>query len=346
MQSAHSCCHEWPRRPLTNTSPPTPRFRKLNMPGIKNILVGVDLSHGDHLISDNLSPETAGAISQATELAKGASAQLTLFAVIDLDPHALNYLEEEDPNALANLAAQAEQVLQKLAQAARAQGVITVNSGHGFGKSWVELIKQVIRGHHDLLMVGTRKLSGLQRLLLGSTGLKLMRNCPCPVWITKPHVMANPPRVLVADDLSSVGARLVRLGAAISLAKGAEMDVMHALEYPWDPDPSCVDPKQAAYRLKARARAEVELAQHLDCDEVRQLSNPPELVLKEELAENAILNYIKEEKVDVLVMATIARSGISGFLMGNTAERLMPQIECSVIAVKPDDFRSPITLDS
>ena len=69
-------------------------------------------------------------------------------------------------------------------------------------------------------------------------------------------------------------------------------------------------------------------------------------MLVEELAENAILNYIKAEKIDVLVMATIARSGIAGFLMGNTAERLMPQIECSVIAVKPDDFRSPITLDS
>lgn len=316
------------------------------MSGIKNILVGVDLSHGDHLISDNLSPESQGAIAQATELAKGASAQLTFFAVVDLDPHALGYLEEEDPNALANLAAQAEQVLQELVQTARAQGVITVSSAHSFGKSWVELIKQVIRGHYDLLMVGTRKLSGLQRLMLGSTGLKLMRNCPCPVWITKPHAMSTPPRVLVADDLTSVGARLVRLGAAISQAKGAELDVMHALEYPWDPDPSCADPKQAAYRLKARARAEIELAQHLECDEVRQLTNPPELVLVEELAENAILNYIKAEKIDVLVMATIARSGIAGFLMGNTAERLMPQIECSVIAVKPHDFRSPITLDS
>ena len=316
------------------------------MPEVKKILVGIDLSHGDHLVSKELSPETLGAVAQATELARENSAQLTFCAVVDLDPHALAYLEEEDPNALVDLAAQAEQVLLGLVQTAKAQGVITVASTHAFGKSWVELIKQVLRGHHDLLMVGTRKLSGLQRLLLGSTSLKLMRNCPCPVWITKPHVTSPVNRILVADDLTDVGARLVRIGSVVAKARGAELHVLHALEYPWDPDATVTEPKQVAYRQKSRARAEAELAKHLACSEAQVLSKPPQVVIREDLAENAILKYIEQQQIDLLVMATIARSGLAGFLMGNTAERLMPQLACSVVAIKPDDFQCPITLDS
>ncbi len=316
------------------------------MPEVKNILVGVDLSHADHLISADLSPETLGAVAQATELAQENSAQLTFCAVIDLDAHALAYLEEEDPNALANLGAQAEQILQGLVQNARAQGVITVGSTHSFGKSWVELTKQVLRGHHDLLMVGTRKLTGMQRILLGSTGLKLLRNCPCPVWVTKPHVESSVDRILVADDSTPVGARLVRIGSVVAKARNAELHILHALEYPWDSNAKVTDPKQVAYRRRARERAESEINEHLACPEAQSLHKPAQVIIREDLAENAILSYIDAQRIDLLVMATIARSGLSGFLMGNTAERLMPQIACSILAVKPDDFQCPITLDS
>lgn len=316
------------------------------MPEVKNILVGVDLSHGDHLISAILSPETLAAIEQATELANRQSARLTIFSVIDLDPHTLSYMELEDEKALQNLGRQAEEVLRGLVDSAKAQGVANVTSAHAFGKSWVELIKQVLRGNHDMLMVGTRSLSGLERLLLGSTGLKLMRNCPCPVWITKPHVNAPICRVLVADDLTEVGQRLVRIGATIAAAKKAELHVLHALEYPWDRSEAGKDPKQDAYRKKARAKSHEQMTAHMDCPEVKALATPPQVILREELAENCILDYVQQQKIDLLVMATIARSGLSGFLMGNTAERLMPQITCSVLAIKPDDFRSPVTLDS
>ena len=316
------------------------------MPEMKNILVGVDLSQGDHLIAAEVSLETEGLVAQAMELATENSSQLTFCAVVDIDPHALAYLEEEDPNALVNLATQAEEVLLGLVQAARSQGIITVAATHAFGKSWVELIKQVLRGRHDLLMVGTRKLSGMQRLLMGSTALKLMRNCPCPVWITKPHVTNPVSRVLVADDISAVGARLVRIGAVVAKARGAELHVLHALEYPWDPDTTVTDPKQTAFRQKSVAHAEAELARHLACPEAQSLAKPPHVVIREDLAENAILHDIEQQHIDLLVMATIARSGLAGFLMGNTAERLMPQIGCSVLAIKPDDFQCPITLDS
>jgi nucleotide-binding universal stress UspA family protein len=45
-------------------------------------------------------------------------------------------------------------------------------------------------------------------------------------------------------------------------------------------------------------------------------------------------------------MGTVARTGINGLLMGNTAEMILTQIDCSVLAVKPQGFVSPVTLEA
>jgi len=39
----------------------------------------------------------------------------------------------------------------------------------------------------------------------------------------------------------------------------------------------------------------------------------------------------------------VGRNGIEGLLLGNTADKLLNHCDCSVLAVKPDGFVSPIT---
>jgi nucleotide-binding universal stress UspA family protein len=48
---------------------------------------------------------------------------------------------------------------------------------------------------------------------------------------------------------------------------------------------------------------------------------------------------------DLVVMGTVARTGISGLIIGNTAEAILDQLMCSVLAVKPPGFTSPVKLD-
>ncbi|MBT8362313.1 MAG: universal stress protein, partial [Deltaproteobacteria bacterium] len=48
--------------------------------------------------------------------------------------------------------------------------------------------------------------------------------------------------------------------------------------------------------------------------------------------------------IDVVVMGSIGRSGIPGFLIGNRAEKILSNINCTVLTVKPDGFISPITI--
>jgi len=52
----------------------------------------------------------------------------------------------------------------------------------------------------------------------------------------------------------------------------------------------------------------------------------------------------RELNVDRIIMGTVARTGIPGFLMGNTAESIVNQIDCSVLMIKPPGFVSPVSL--
>ena len=42
-------------------------------------------------------------------------------------------------------------------------------------------------------------------------------------------------------------------------------------------------------------------------------------------------------------MGAVSRSGLKGFLIGNTAERMLDRLGCDILIVKPDDFRKPVS---
>ncbi|MFP4125555.1 MAG: universal stress protein [Alphaproteobacteria bacterium] len=51
-------------------------------------------------------------------------------------------------------------------------------------------------------------------------------------------------------------------------------------------------------------------------------------------------------EVDLIVMGTLARSGVPGFFMGNTAVDGLRQVDTSVVTLKPEGFSSPVTVSA
>jgi len=43
-------------------------------------------------------------------------------------------------------------------------------------------------------------------------------------------------------------------------------------------------------------------------------------------------------------MGTVARTGIPGLIIGNTAETVFSQVSCSILTIKPAGFKSPVKL--
>jgi nucleotide-binding universal stress UspA family protein len=58
-----------------------------------------------------------------------------------------------------------------------------------------------------------------------------------------------------------------------------------------------------------------------------------------------VLINVVDKDIDLLVMGTVCRTGIAGFLIGNTAEEVLNQVDCSVLTRKPVGFVTPVTLD-
>ncbi len=70
----------------------------------------------------------------------------------------------------------------------------------------------------------------------------------------------------------------------------------------------------------------------------------PDVHMPKGMAGDVIPTLARELGVDLIVMGTVARTGIPGLIIGNTAERVLSEIDCSVMAVKPPGFVTPVTL--
>ena len=55
-----------------------------------------------------------------------------------------------------------------------------------------------------------------------------------------------------------------------------------------------------------------------------------------------IAQIASRESIDLLVMGTVRRTGVRGFFIGHTAEEVLGRVSCSLLAVKPDGFVSPV----
>ena len=71
----------------------------------------------------------------------------------------------------------------------------------------------------------------------------------------------------------------------------------------------------------------------------------PKIHLAKGWAHEEIPKLAKELNIDAMVMGTVGRIGVPGFIMGNTAETILSQINCSVVAIKPPGFKTNVTPD-
>jgi hypothetical protein len=51
---------------------------------------------------------------------------------------------------------------------------------------------------------------------------------------------------------------------------------------------------------------------------------------------------VEDRAVLEKAMGTLARTGIAGLFIGNTAEAVLHQVNCSVLTVKPEGFVTPV----
>jgi universal stress protein E len=317
------------------------------MSGFDNILVGVDLRKCKPHEAATLDLVAENAVRRALWVARASAARLTFLSALahhgraaQRPWHLPGLGAADQPSCLGTVEESARNTLTSLVREARDQG-IEAGAVLAAGQAWVEIVRQVLRDKHDLLVVGTHDPHGLRRLLLGSTARKLLHECPCPVWVSKPGPEAVPHSILVASDLSPLSDAAVRLGLTLGRLAGAQTHILDVVEYRLDRlwSTSLADPSTSKYH--SRVRAEAEQALHAQVERSGHASERTVTVHTAEgegMPDHAVLKFIHDYHIDLLVLGTVARHGLAGALLGNTAERLLPAVSCSLLAVKPADF--------
>lgn len=231
------------------------------------------------------------------------------------------------------------------------------------GTQFLEIIREVLRNGLDLV-IKTAETWDWQDRLFGSDDMHLLRKCPCPVWIMRPGEKTNYSRIMAAVDfdpwqevteVSDLNRLILELASSLALSDFAELHVAHA----WEPMTesmirvfrSELSEEQIAANVNRERRdhqAQLEwltdrLRDWIGTEAYNYLS--PRLYLRQGNACREIPALAREIDADLVVMGTVARTGLAGFFMGNTAETILNQIGCSILAIKPPNFTTPVTLE-
>jgi nucleotide-binding universal stress UspA family protein len=301
--------------------------------------------------------ESRAALPQALALCHRNGAVLTLVNVVDdpgrdLDlsftPDFLASLELEQLEARRNC-------LEELAKPIRAEG-IRVSTKLLVGTPFLEIIREVLRSRHDLVMMTAEGRGGLKEMLFGTTSLHLMRKCPVPVWVVKQDQPKHHTRILAAVNPNSTdqqknGLDLKILDLATSLAQleQSELHIVHTWQFTGE----------SILRGARSQLSQPDVDEFLHSVEQAHRDNLNELLANYSLndldyrthllkggATDLIPEIAKEYAVDLIVMGTVSRTGVAGFFIGNTAESVLQQVNCSVLTVKPEGFVTPVKLDA
>ena len=123
----------------------------------------------------------------AAHLAKEHSSRLLLLHAYHL-PVEFQQLEGAylPQDFWASVKVEAEQNLQRYAEPLRAQGLtVDLLVREGYPATVIE--QEAVDQRADLIVIGTRGLSGLKHLLLGSIAERVVQKAPCPVLTVKTH---------------------------------------------------------------------------------------------------------------------------------------------------------------
>ncbi|ANO52737.1 universal stress protein [Woeseia oceani] len=283
-------------------------------------------------------------VAQILAVTRGSGAKVTLLGVLDPPP--------DDPDtrvALSNLhtwaAAAQLREFQKIAEALVKEGVeATIKQRDG--KPGREIIREVTETDCDLVIKPAESEGRKLEFLFGSTDMQLFRLCPVPVWVFKPTQSPEIKRIMVAVDLvpsdtqkSALADTVLQWGKYVAGLTNAELHISHVWDLQWENivrgqsvSQQTIDSLLTALEQRHRKWFDDVLAENnLDVNKakVHLHKGDPKIVLP---------MVANDEHIDLLVMGTVGRTGIPGFFIGNTAESVLRQATCSVLALKPKGF--------
>jgi nucleotide-binding universal stress UspA family protein len=282
---------------------------------IKNILWATDFSR-----------EAADALAYAELFAKKCRARIAAVHIVpEMGPALLEarpaYMEEVYQQVEANKAKAGK----KLAELAAKRGIPFDKALIESGSPVKKIIEIAGREKADLIVMGKRGQSAMEKILVGSVANGVLRHAPAPVLFAgKKRLRPEIRKILVPTDFSK--REDIERDFAWELASlfGADLTLLHVLAL-------------YNYRVGSESAAAMleDLLAQLKKREVRERKNfkVSEEVIRDFNAAAGIVNYAQSKKFDLIAISTYTHSKLGRFFLGSNTERVISLSDVPVFAI-------------
>ena len=313
------------------------------MSAIRRILVAIKDLDAKHLPAVLKAAQLARACGAQVELFHGLTAPLYTDGIV-LREQGLGSLEQD-------LRQRALRRLESIAERLRMHSIKVTVCAEWDYPSHEAIIRRAKSTKADLIVASLHP--GRHRVpwLLRLTDWELVRLSALPVLLVKNPRPYRHPAVLAAIDPGHAHEKplkldksILRAGKTVSAALRGTLYAVHAYaSFPMGAYPEGMsgravqglaeEAEHLATRRFKRALRSVHVAR------ARQF-----LIARQPIG--AIEEAARKSRAAIVVMGAISRSGYKRLLIGNTAERILDQLSCDILVVKPADFASKVPQSS
>ena len=221
------------------------------------------------------------------------------------------------------------------------------------GKQFIEVIRLVIKHQYDLLIKQTQNTSWLDSVF-GSNDLHFLRKCPCALWLIHENAPQAYKNIGFAIDYSDdkieieLNQSLAQRAASFSGLFKTTLHIISAYDAgvanfasQW-----AVDAEKFEQDFLREERGRRNFESDYLINSLRETTKNAFPISKRVVnghPQTVIPKQVSALDIDLLIMGTVGRSGLMGMLIGNTAESILLQINCSLFTEKPKGFKCPIT---
>ncbi len=303
------------------------------MKPIRRVLVGVK----------NPAGRSSPAVAKAARLAEAFGAELTLFHALAMPVAADPYLYVDGglEQFERRTRERAVEKLERMAEGLRSK-TLEVRADADWDYPVHEaIIRHARRIKADLVVAEAHAGRRLAPWLLHLTDWELLRTCPVPVLIVKSPRMWKRLRVLAAIDPLHAFAKPAGLDAEV-LEAGAQVadalrGALHAL-HTYTRFPTQIIGASPSVLAEIATATETQAQRAFD-RALRKTRIPrTRRHLRLGHAAEAIPRAARSLRAGIVVMGAVSRSALRRLLIGNTAERILGDLSCDVLVVKPARF--------
>lgn len=290
--------------------------------------------------------DTQPALSRAQELSDKTGATITAMLVVyDLSYDMTTMLSPDEREAMKDAVTKehASWLTEHLRQLGFSHVDIVVQWNN---RAFEAVIHHVIDNNIDLVVKATKRHDDLASVIFTPTDWHLLRKCPSPVLLVKEHDWPEGGQIISAVNVGSEDDEHNLLNDKLTViandyAKLLNGNVNLVNSYPSTPLNIAIEVPEFdpdAYNNSVKHHHQAEMANHAKKYGIPTTST----YVKEGLPEKVIPMIAKDIDAELVIIGTVGRVGLSAALIGNTAEHVIDELDCDVLAVKPDGFVSPL----